>query len=131
MTDPIADLLNRMRNALAARKSEVTVPSSKLKVAVAQALKNEGFIEDFDVVKDRAAHPVLRVRLRYHGKRRPAILGLRRVSTPGLRVYSRRRSLPRVYRGLGVALVSTSRGLMSDREAWKQGLGGEVICYVW
>ena len=131
MTDPIADMLTRLRNAVALRKEGLTVPSSKLKVPLLQVLKNEGFIEDFEVVKERAAPPVLRIRLRYLGKREPALLGLRRVSKPGLRIYARHQDLRRAYRGLGMAIVSTPKGIMTSQEAWKQGLGGEVLCYVW
>ncbi|MBI3953286.1 MAG: 30S ribosomal protein S8 [Chloroflexi bacterium] len=131
MSDPVADLLTRIRNAVAVRRESVTVPTSKLKLPILQIMKDEGFIEDFEPAKDRSGHPTLRVRLRYLGKRQPAILGLRRVSMPGLRVYSRRRELPRVYGGMGIAIVSTPRGIMTGREAWRQGLGGEVLCYVW
>lgn len=131
MTDPIADLLNRVRNAVVVRKESVAVPASKLKATIAQVLKAEGFIEDFELAKDRAGHPVLKLRLRYLGRRQPAILGLRRISKPGLRIYSRRGELPRVYGGMGVAIVSTPRGVMTGQEARKQGLGGEVLCYVW
>jgi small subunit ribosomal protein S8 len=131
MTDPIADLLNRLRNAVALRRESVTVPASKTKARMLDILKMEGFIEGFELTKDHAGHPAIRVRLRYIGKRQPAILGLRRVSKPGLRTYSRRRNLPQVYGGLGMAIVSTSHGIMTGREAWRQGLGGEILCYVW
>jgi len=128
MTDPIADMLTRIRNGLGAGKAEVKVPSSKVKKSIAQVLKDEGYISDF-AVEDIDGKPVLNVTLKYfEGK--PVIEMIKRVSRPGLRVYKGRTELPKVQGGLGVAIVSTSRGVMSDRAARKGGHGGEVICYV-
>jgi len=130
MTDPIADLLTRIRNGLTARKAYVLVPSSKLKVAVTQVLLEEGFIQGYEVTKDRP-QPNLRVWLKYDKDRRPVLSGLRRISKPGQRVYKGRHDLPWVLSGLGVAVVSTPKGVMTSREARRLGVGGEVLCYVW
>lgn len=128
MTDPIADMLTRIRNGLAAGKAEVKMPSSKVKKSIAQVLKDEGYVSDF-AVEDIDGKPVLNVSLKYfEGK--PVIEMIKRVSRPGLRVYKRRDELPKVQGGLGVAIVSTSQGVMTDRAARKGGHGGEVICYV-
>lgn len=130
ITDPIADMLTRVRNANTARHDRVEVPASKLKIEIARILKEEGFIADWHLI-ERGPQGVLRITLRY-GPRKEAILsGMRRVSRPGLRWYSGRRELPRVRGGLGVAILSTSRGVMTDREARRLGVGGEVLCYVW
>jgi small subunit ribosomal protein S8 len=128
MTDPIADMLTRIRNAQMAGHVDVTIPSSKLKVSIAQVLKDEGYVEDF-AVQDEAGRKELRIGLRYYAGR-PVIERLERVSKPGLRVYKGRDGLPRVMNGLGVAIVSTSRGVMTDRKARATGVGGEVICIV-
>ncbi|MDX1810616.1 MAG: 30S ribosomal protein S8 [Gammaproteobacteria bacterium] len=128
MSDPIADMLTRIRNAQSANKESVAMPSSKIKVAIANLLKEEGYVNavDHTTVEDK---PVLNIALRYfEGK--PVIEELRRVSRPGLRIYKNANELPQVKAGLGVAIVSTSKGLMSDREARKAGIGGEVVCYV-
>ena len=128
MSDPIADMLTRIRNAQIVEKTAVTMPSSKLKVAIAQVLKDEGYIEDFAINgegKDRQ----LRVGLKYYAGR-PVIERLERVSKPGLRVYKGRHDIPRIMNGLGVAIVSTSRGVMTDRKARNDGVGGEILCYV-
>ena len=132
MTDPVADMLTRLRNANTAMHDEVHMPSSKLKVALADMLQNEGYIGGYDVA-DNVGRPgkTLTVRMKYSPKRERVISGLKRVSKPGLRVYSGSRDIPRVVGGLGVAVVSTSKGLMSDREARRRRLGGEVLCYVW
>ncbi len=132
MTDPVADMLTRIRNANTAMHDEVIMPSSKLKVALAGMLKAEGYIVDFDVA-DNADKPGqnLTILMKYSPKRERVISGLKRVSKPGLRVYSGSKDVPRVVGGLGVAVVSTSKGLMSDREARRRRLGGEVLCYVW
>jgi small subunit ribosomal protein S8 len=132
MTDPIADMLTRIRNANTAMHQRVTMPSSKQKIALADLLKAEGFIADYAVV-DNPGGPgkVLTIGMKYSPERQRVIHGLRRVSKPGLRVYSKSDRIPRVLGGLGVAVVSTSRGLMTDREARKRRLGGEVLCYVW
>ena len=132
MTDPIADMLTRIRNANVAMHDEVKMPSSKLKEALAAILKREGYIEDFSVA-DNTERPgkVLTIRMKYAQDRTRTISGIKRVSKPGLRVYAKADSLPRVLGGLGVAVVSTSRGLMTDREARKSRMGGEVLCFVW
>jgi small subunit ribosomal protein S8 len=129
MTDPIADMLTRVRNALMARHTRVMIPASNMKIAIAQILKEEGYIKDFDVVRDNP-QGTIRVALRYVDKR-PVMTQLKRVSKPGLRVYTRRDSIPRVRGGLGTAIISTPQGLMTGRKAYQQGLGGEVICYIW
>jgi small subunit ribosomal protein S8 len=129
MTDPIADMLTRIRNAIMARHARVMVPASTMKVAIAQILKEEGYIKDFDVVRD-TPQGTIRMTLRYIDKR-PVLSQLKRVSKPGLRVYTRRESIPRVRGGLGTAILSTPQGLMTGRKAYQLGLGGEVICFVW
>jgi small subunit ribosomal protein S8 len=127
MQDPISDMLTRVRNGQAANKVAVKMPSSKLKVAIAALLKAEGYIEDFAV--DSEVKPELEITLKYF-QAKPVIEQIQRVSRPGLRVYKNKDSLPTVMGGMGVAVVSTSKGLMSDRAARKAGLGGEIICYV-
>jgi small subunit ribosomal protein S8 len=128
MSDPIADMLTRIRNAQRVGHAEVSVPHSRLKQAIAEVLKEEGYVEDF-AVRGEGARRELRVALKYYGGR-PVIERLERVSRPGLRVYRRRDELPRVMNGLGVAIVSTSRGVMTDRKARASGIGGEVLCIV-
>ena len=130
VTDPIADMLTRIRNAIQRRHDSVMMPHSKLKVSIARILKEQGFIRDFDSPRGQL-HPSLRLHLAYREKREPAIVGLKRISKPGLRVYVGRGEIPRVYGGLGVAIVSTSAGIMSGRQAWREGIGGELLCYVW
>ena len=132
MTDPIADMLTRIRNANTAMHDEVLMPSSKQKEALAGILKKEGYIEDYQVAAngDRPGS-TLTVTMKYSPERARTISGLRRVSKPGLRVYKAASEVPRVLGGLGVAVVSTSQGLMTDREARKRNVGGEVLCYVW
>lgn len=132
MTDPIADMLTRIRNANLAMHDRVQMPSSKLKEALAAILTREGYIEDFSV-HDDPARPgrTLEIVMKYAPDRTRTISGIRRVSKPGLRVYAKADGLPRVLGGLGVAVVSTSRGLMTDREARQSKMGGEVLCYVW
>ena len=132
MTDPIADMLTRLRNANVAMHDDVRMPSSKQKEALAAILKQEGYIEDF-AVADNPTRPgsTLTVTMKYSPERSRTISGLRRVSKPGLRVYSKADKVPRVLGGLGVAIVSTSTGLMSDREARRRKLGGEILCFVW
>jgi len=129
-TDPIADMLTRIRNATMARHGYVVMPSSKIKVAVARILRDEGFIQDFDVTQDRP-QPRLRIWLKYTANRRPVITGLRRVSKPGCRVYTKREEIPWVRSGVGIAIISTPKGVMTDRRARRLGVGGEVICYIW
>ncbi len=132
MTDPIADMLTRLRNASVARQETVRMPSSKLKDALAAILRREGYITDFRV-SEEAARPgrILEITMKYTPERAPTISGLRRVSKPGLRVYIKADRLPRVLGGLGVAVLSTSQGLLTDREARDRRVGGEVLCYVW
>lgn len=131
MSDPIADMLTRIRNAQRVEKIDVTMPASKLKVAIAEVLKDEGYIDGFEVMNGdaTAAKPELRIGLKYYAGR-PVIERLERVSRPGLRIYKGRGDIPQVMNGLGVAIVSTSRGVMTDRKARTEGVGGEVICYV-
>lgn len=129
MTDPIADLLTRIRNANKARHPKVDMPSSKLKLEVLRVMKQEGFIKDFTVSKDK--FPKITVTLKYADSNERVIKGLKRISKPGLRVYASLDNLPRVLNGLGVALVSTSKGILTDREARQQQVGGEVLAYVW
>jgi small subunit ribosomal protein S8 len=132
MTDPIADMLTRIRNANSAQFETVKMPGSKLKEALAAILEREGFISGYSVVKDDARPgSTLEITLKYAPDRTRTIGGIRRVSKPGLRIYARAESVPRVLGGMGVAVVSTSHGLMTDREARKRHLGGEVLCYVW
>jgi small subunit ribosomal protein S8 len=132
MTDPIADMLTRIRNGNVAMHDEVRMPSSKLKEALAAILKREGYIEDFAVADaDDRPGKTLTIRMKYAQDRTRTISGIKRVSKPGLRVYAKADSLPRVLGGLGVAVVSTSQGLMTDREARKSRMGGEVLCFVW
>jgi small subunit ribosomal protein S8 len=134
-SDPIADLLTRIRNAHMAGHATVSLPSSKLKAAIAQILKQEGFIEDFTVVaEDGAPQDSLRLTLKYVGirrERRPVISGIERVSTPGRRVYARRKDIPWVLSGMGIAILSTPKGVMTGTRARQLGVGGEVICKVW
>ncbi len=128
MSDPIADMLTRVRNAQMVNKTSVTMPSSKLKAAIAAVLKDEGYIEDFRIVGEKAK-PELEVTLKYYAGQ-PVIERIDRVSRPGLRIYKGSTSIPQVMNGLGVAIVSTSRGVMTDRKARAAGVGGEVLCYV-
>ena len=128
MSDPIADMLTRIRNAQATEKATVMVPSSKVKRAIAQVLKDEGYIEDF-AQREVEGHPVIEIGLKYYAGK-PVIEKIERVSRPGLRIYKGREDIPRVMNGLGVAIVSTSRGVMTDRRARDTGVGGEVLCIV-
>ena len=123
-------MLTRVRNGLMVRKSYVLVPSSKIKVAIAQVLLEEGFIQGYEVTNERP-QPNIRLWLKYDDKRVPIVSGLRRISRPGRRVYSGKRDLPWVLSGLGIAIVSTPKGVMTDRDARRTGVGGEVLCYVW
>lgn len=130
MTDPIADMLTRIRNANSVYHDKVEIPASKIKQAVVQILKDEGFVRDYDVVAD-GKQGMIRVSLKYGPNREKVITGIKRISKPGLRVYAKKEQLPRVLGGLGIAIISTSKGIMSDKVARKEGLGGEVIAYVW
>jgi small subunit ribosomal protein S8 len=130
VTDPIADMLTRIRNAIMARHDNVKVPASKMKLSLARILKEEGFIADYEVIKGKP-HRDINIRLRYLEDNQPAISGLKRVSKPGLRVYVQKQEIPRVYGGLGIAIISTSQGVKTGQQAWRQGSGGELLCYVW
>ena len=130
MTDPIADMLTRIRNANSVFHDKVEIPESNIKIAVAQILKDEGFIRDYDTQQD-GKQGKLRVSLKYGPNREKVITGIKRISKPGLRVYAKKEQLPRVLGGLGIAIISTSKGIMSDKAARKEGLGGEVLAYVW
>lgn len=130
MTDPIADMLTRIRNGVQARHESVEMPSSTMKVAIARVLKDEGFIKGYQLLEGRP-FKMLRLDLQYTGKKEPVLTGIKRISKPGLRVYTKAATIPRVYGGLGVAVVSTPKGVMSGQEARRLHLGGEVICHVW
>ena len=130
VTDPISDMLTRIRNGLIVRKRFVMVPSSKIKIAIAQILLEEGYIQGYEVTNERP-QPNIRVWLKYDQNRRPIVTGLKRVSKPGRRVYRGRQDLPWVLSGLGIAIVSTPKGVMTGREARRKNMGGEVLCYVW
>jgi small subunit ribosomal protein S8 len=130
--DTIADMLTRIRNATLARHQTTEVPSTKMTRSIAKVLRDEGFILDYSEKEEEGVKRILVIALKYKGKgRRPIITALKRVSKPGLRVYSNRKELPRVLGGIGIAIISTSSGIMTDRDARKQGLGGEVLCYIW
>ncbi len=130
MTDPIADMLTRIRNAGGARFDKVDIPASRMKINLARILKEEGFIKNYKVIKDNR-QGILRVYLRYIGHQQPLIQGLKRVSKPGCRVYTGHTELPKVRGGLGVAVISTSQGVITDRQARKLSVGGEVLCEIW
>ena len=130
MTDPIADMLTRVRNANSAYHDEVSMPHSKLKTHIAEILKQEGYIADYKVEEEKVGK-TLTLELKYGPSRQTSIVGLRRVSKPGLRVYAKSNDLPQVLGGLGVAIISTSHGLLTDRQAQEKGVGGEVLAYVW
>jgi small subunit ribosomal protein S8 len=130
MTDPIADMLTRIRNAVSSKHDNVTMPSSKLKVAIAKVLKEEGFIRDFAILQE-PPRTMLKIDLSYTGRKEPVLSGIKRVSKPGLRVYVQKREIPRVLGGLGVAILSTPEGVMTGQHARQKSVGGEVLCYVW
>ncbi len=130
VSDPIADMLTRIRNAVMAQHDSVSIPASRMKLSVARSLKEEGFISEYEVLKGKP-HRVIKIHLKYSDKKQPAFSGLERVSKPGLRVYVGRKEIPRVYGGLGIAIVSTSKGVMTGQQAWRQGIGGELLCYIW
>jgi small subunit ribosomal protein S8 len=133
MTDTIADMLTRIRNALIAKHDSVDIPASTIKKAIAEILVQEGYIKSYEVIQnaERAEKKTIRIQLKYGPNKQRVIVGIKRISRPGLRVYARKDQMPKVLGGLGVAIVSTSRGVMTDREARKQGVGGEVLAYVW
>jgi small subunit ribosomal protein S8 len=130
MTDPIADMLTRVRNANSAFQQSATMPSSKKLVEIARIMKDEGYITDYKVTP-KEPQASLEITLKYGGKRERTITGIRRISKPGLRVYAKKDEMPRVLGGLGIAVISTSKGVMTDKQAKKTGIGGEVIAYVW
>jgi small subunit ribosomal protein S8 len=130
MTDPIADMLTRIRNGITSHHDRVELPASKLKVEIARILKSEGFISNYKLVDDKV-QPLLRVYLKYSDDGEPVIHGIERISRPGRRVYRNKQEIPRVLGGLGLAIVSTSKGVMAGSEAVKEGVGGEVLCQVW
>jgi small subunit ribosomal protein S8 len=133
MTDPVSDMLTRIRNAIHAGHSSVVIPSSKLKLSIVRVLRDEGFVQNYDVIPDRR-QPKIRVWLKYMGERRErqsVISGLKRVSKPGRRVYVGKQEIPWVLSGVGIAILSTPRGVLTDRQARRMGVGGEVMCYVW
>ena len=132
MSDPIADMLTRVRNAVMVGHKQVLVPTSKIKENVARILKKEGFIKDFRVFEEEGAtQKTLKINLLYREDKESAITGLKRVSKPGLRIYVGRHEVPRFYYGLGISIISTPKGLMTGQDSWRDGIGGEVICYVW
>ncbi len=132
MSDPIADMLTRIRNANERRHRHVVMPASNMKAAIAGVLKNEGYIDDYEVRRDGAGVvPTLRVRLRYRNESEPVITQLRRVSKPGRRVYTKRKGIPWVLSGIGIAILTTSKGVMTDKQARRENVGGEILCYVW
>jgi len=130
VSDPIADMLTRIRNAIMAKHDSVLVPSSRIKLSIARILKEEGFINDYEVLRGKP-HRVIKLNLKYSDHNHSVISGLERVSKPGLRVYAQRKEIPRVYGGLGIAIVSTSKGVKTGHQAWRQGIGGELLCYIW
>ena len=130
VTDTIADMLTRIRNANQMRYEEVRVPASKIKESIAKILKDEGFIKNYKVVKEEAQGTIL-LTLKYTDKKERVITGLKRISKPGLRVYVKNDEIPKVLNGLGIAIISTSKGIMTDKEARKQNIGGEVLAYIW
>ena len=129
-TDPIADMLTRIRNSVGAKHDFVLIPASKIKIAIAKILREEGFIADYEVLRD-SSQRTIKAHLKYVGKQEPVLAGLQRVSKPGLRVYVQKGEIPRVYGGLGVAILSTPQGVMTGQQAWRRRVGGEVLCYVW
>lgn len=130
MTDPIADFLTRIRNANMVMHEKVEIPASKTKKALAEILKKEGFVKDYEYIED-GKQGVIRIYLKYGSNKEKVITGIKRISKPGLRVYCKKDEIPRVLGGLGIAIISTSQGIVTDKEARNTGLGGEVICYVW
>ena len=130
-TDPIADMLTRIRNANSSKHKTVDVPASNMKLAIAEILLNEGYIKSFEEIKVENNQGIIRITLKYDEKGNKVIDGLKRISKPGLRVYASKDELPKVLNGLGIALISTSKGIKTDKEARQEGLGGEVLAYVW
>lgn len=130
VTDPVADLLTRIRNANSAGHDSLEAPSSRLSMDIVKILQAEGFLKSYEIIKDKTQNRI-KINLKYGPQREKVLTNLRRISKPGLRVYTKRAEMPRVLGGLGIAILSTSRGVMTDREARRQGVGGEVLCYVW
>ncbi len=130
ISDPIADMLTRIRNAIMARHDSVLIPASRMKLGIARIIKDEGFINDYEVLRGKP-HRVIKIYLKYGDKNQPVLSGLERISKPGLRMHVQRKEIPRVYGGLGIAILSTSKGVMTGQQAWRQGIGGELLCYVW
>ena len=130
VSDPIADMLTRIRNAIMVRHDSVLIPASRMKLSITRILKAEGFINDYEVLRGKS-HRVIKIHLKYDDKNQPVLSGLERVSKPGLRVYAGRKEIPRIHGGLGIAIVSTPEGVMTGHQAWCQGIGGELLCYVW
>ena len=130
MTDPIADMLTRIRNANTVGHETVEVPASKMKISIAQILKDEGYIKNFEVIEDNK-QGMINIALKYGANKERVISGLKKISKPGLKVYAKKDEVPKVLGGLGIAIISTSKGVISDKAAREQGVGGEVICYVW
>ena len=130
VSDPIADMLTRIRNAIMARHDSVLIPASRMKLDIARIIKNEGFINDYEVLRGKP-HRAIKIYLKYSDKNQPVLSGLERISKPGLRMHVQRKEIPRVYGGLGIAILSTSKGMMTGQQAWRQGVGGELLCYVW
>jgi len=130
MTDPIADFLTRIRNANTAYKETVEIPASRIKREMSEILKREGFIKDYEYIED-GKQGVIRIYLKYGPNKERVFTGLKRISKPGLRVYAQKDQVPKVLNGLGIAIISTSKGILTDKEARKKGVGGEVLCYIW
>lgn len=130
ISDPIADMLTRIRNALMAGHLQVLVPSSRMKLSIAKILREEGFITDYEVIRGKPER-IIKIHLKYYEGNQSVISGLERVSKPGLRTYVQRTEIPRVYGGLGIAILSTSKGVKTGQQSWKQRLGGELLCYIW
>ncbi len=131
VTDPIADMLTRIRNAIGAGHNSVNIPASKMKVSLAKILKTEGFVEDFELSENEDLQANIIIQLHYLDDGSPGISGLKRVSRPGLRTYVRKGEIPRYYGGMGLPIMSTSKGVMTGKQAWREQIGGELLCYVW
>ncbi|MFO8009751.1 MAG: 30S ribosomal protein S8 [Dehalococcoidia bacterium] len=131
VTDPIADMLTRIRNANMVGADFVQIPSSKVKLSIVKILKDEGFIKDYEVVKGENPQRIIKAHLKYTEHQEPVLKGLKRVSKPGLRVYVGKGEIPRIYGGMGIAVLSTPQGIMTGKQAWNQGIGGEILCYAW
>ena len=130
ITDPIADMLTRIRNAIMVRHDSVLIPASKMKLGISRILKEEGYVGDYEVVRGKPQR-LIKIHLKYDNKNQPVLTGLERISKPGLRVYVQKKEIPRVYGGLGIAILSTPQGVMTGQKAWRQAVGGELLCYIW